>query len=206
MAEEFSLEHIWGRKLAGIDLASDVFRPFKQSDVEYLINKYPFIQVVNTTGLFEDVKLEFITAQSGWKIFYYGDALATSPGEFLFGGGDYTELLRQVLLTEEETSKGGESSGGMVNPGKGTIFNQIFDTASDIVSLIMKYGWGGIEIVDGTAFMKAALWAVAKASDVYIEGYTPTEEDEKRLKRLEKRIKVVRDIAKSREFAISASP
>jgi hypothetical protein len=180
------LKNVWEQHIAGLDLKeANIFRPIIHEDVEYLCNKYPFLQMVNIEAKFEgEITPKFITSQSGWTIHDYGDAMSASPGEFLFGGGNYKAFLKEILKGEIKEEEGGEG-GAMVNPGKGTIVKQMFDTATEMVKIAIKK-WPGIEIIDGTNLMKWAAWLAAKEKNYALEGFDPDEEDIKKYERVTK--------------------
>lgn len=189
MANE-SLKNVWERRIAGLDLKeADIFRPITHRDIDYLCNKYPFLQMINAEAKFEgEIIPKFITSQSGWTIHDYGDAMSASPGEFLFGGGDYKAFLEAILkgeIKEEEGGEEGGEGGAMVNPGKGTIIKQMFDTSIEMVKIAIEK-WTGIEIIDGTYLMKWAAWLAAKEKDYTLEGFDPEEEDIKKYERVTK--------------------
>jgi len=186
MAKE-SLKSVWERRIAGLDLKeANIFRPITHGDVEYLCNKYPFLQMVNIEAKFEgEITPKFITSQSGWTIHDYGDAMSASPGEFLFGGGDYKAFLDEILKEEIKEGEQGGEGGAMVNPGKGTIVKQMFDTATEMVKIAIKK-WPGIEIIDGTYLMKWVAWLAAKEKNYPLEGFDPDEEDIKKYERVTK--------------------
>jgi len=182
-----SLKNVWEQRVAGLDLKeATIFRPVTHKDVDYLCNKYPFLQMVNIEAKFEgEITPKFITSQSGWTIHDYGNAMSASPGEFLFGGGNYKAFLEEILKGEIKEEEGGKGGVGGVNPGKGTIVKQMFDTAVEMVKLAIKK-WPGIEIIDGTNLMKWAAWLAAKEKDYTLEGFDPEEEDIKKYERVTK--------------------
>lgn len=182
-----SLKNDWKQHIAGLDLKeANIFRPITHKDIDYLCNKYPFLQMINSEAKFEgEIIPKFITSQSGWIIHDYGDAMSASPGEFLFGGGDYKTFLEAILKGKiEEGGEEGEG-GAIVNPGKGTIIKQMFDTATEMVKIAIKR-WPGIEIIDGTNLMKWAAWLAAKEKNYSLEGFDPEEEDIKKYERVTK--------------------
>ena len=130
-------------------LGVPAFDPHKvtNDDLLYLAKRWQFLQVVESAGSKQPLDTpEMIEAQSGWTIHHYGDAMATSPGRLIFGGGYFR------ISTGDDDDEGG----GIVNPGKGTIFKQGFDTAAEMVRLAQEWGWGGMLIVDGHQDMMRA--------------------------------------------------
>ena len=106
----------------------------------------------------------------------YGDAICCSPGHFIIGGG----YFRISLEDEEDEDEEGGEGGGVVNPGKGTIYKQAFDTAFEMVKLANVHGWEGITIVDGHPLMLRAAWIASTALEgLVIAGFHPTDYDQK---------------------------
>lgn len=147
-------------------------RPITHEDIAYLLAHCPFLQIVNVNAGESDSlpKPRLIRARSGWIIHYYGDAMSSSPGEWLLGGGDF-----RMLLGDQAQNT------AIINPGKGTIHKQAFDTAQEMIELVKQYGWPGIRIVDGHPSMRWAAWMKATDEEMSLTGYAPTpEEEEKR--------------------------
>lgn len=164
----------------------------KPQDILYLLRRYPFLQVVDTKVNVEapDDEPAFITSSSGWTIYDYGNALSASPGLYLFAGGDYT------IPVDGDSSSGGD----IINPGKGTIVKQAFDTALDMVKIADDRLWEGLLIVDGDPLMQWAAWAEAYDRGFVIEGFNPGEADfQKRelIRRSEEQIQELRDKLRS---------
>jgi len=154
-------------------------RGVSASDVLYLLDQCPFLQIMNTApNLATDLKpLKLIQARSGWKIHDYGNAMSSSPGELLFGGAP--------LRKPGETDEGGE--GGRVG-GVGTIVNQAVITAFQMIELAKEHGWTGVLLVDAHPLMAWAAWVQAEDSELSMEGFTPT----------------AKDLSKRRRFKLSA--
>lgn len=147
-------------------------RHISAADVLYLLDHCPFLRITNTAALppGETVSLQLVEAKSGWHIHHEGNAMSSSPGEFLFFGGDFR------IRTPEDKDQGGEGS-GTVNPGKGTVVNQAVMTAFDMVTLAHKLGWEGVRVIDGHPLMVWAAWMQALDLGVALEGYAPTAQD-----------------------------
>lgn len=162
-------------------------RPFTHQDIVYLLNKYPFIQIANTLSTFENaMALKILRADSGWNIMDYGDALCSSAGEYMFGGANYESFIQKILDGRRTDVDSGDD--GSVNPGKGTIIKQTYDTTNELIDLAICKGWSGIELIDGTPLMAQFLWLICEEKGVALEGYTPDEQDEANAKR-KKRVK-----------------
>lgn len=173
---------------------SAISRPVSHAEVVYLQNKFAFVQIINSSATFqsEKVMLHFIASRSGWKIFDYGDAICSSPGQFMYGGEDHISFLKQFLLSsavppekpeDKDTSSGGSGEGGAVISGSGTIVMQTVTTVEDIIDLVLKKNWQGITLINGTPLMKWAMWVLAAEKEIALKGFQPTREDEDRAKR-----------------------
>lgn len=152
----------WLKTLQRLGIQEPSITSIRPSDIAYLAERWQFLQVVELSDEKEPLeKPELITAKSGWTIINYGDAMATSPGKWIFRGGYW-----QLSLNEED-----EGDGGIVNPGKGTIYKQAFDSAAELIQLAQKFEWAGVKIVDGHPKMQEAAWVEACRIGVRMEGY-----------------------------------
>lgn len=167
---EVFLNEIWSKREEGLPaLDIDWNKPVRHQDLLYLLNKYPFLQIVNTEpDLSTSSKVNLVTTPNGWVIHDYGDAMSSSPGRSLFGPGSPE--------VEEEGGEGGE--------GGGTIVKQLFDTAQAMVLLAIEKKWAGVQIVDGTALMKWAAWMAAEDNQFPVQGYQPSEQDRQKRNRV----------------------
>lgn len=164
----------WKETLQRLGIGEIDLLRFTTQDVLYLAKRMQFLQVVESTGTKEAFdEPQLLTADSGWTIHHYGDAMCTSPGRFLYGGGYFR-------FTDEDDDEGG----GVVNPGKGTIIKQSFDSACHMIRLAKEFGWGGVLIVDGHPDMQRAAWVEAVRIGMRLEGYEPNVEAEKRRRRI----------------------
>jgi hypothetical protein len=152
-----------------LHLDFDWVRHIAPEEVQYLLDHCPFLQLIDPSSEFSE-PLQQIEAVSGWVIHDYGNAMSSSPGRFLMGGGNF-----RILLEGEEDEEGG---GGPINPGKGSIYKQAIDTAQQMIELAIREGWEGIQIVDGHPLMKRAAWIAACHFGYNIRGYMPTDRDE----------------------------
>lgn len=175
------LEDIWGKRDAGMRVPVDWSDAIKHDDVEFLLNRYPFLQMVSTDPSFaEEIKPVFITADSGWVMHDYGDAMSSSPGDKLYG--NYSDAA------SKEGAEGGEGGAGSsgIFAGKGTIINQAVMTAQEMIALAVKKGWPGVEIVAGTPLMQWAAWMAAEDYQLKLEGFTPSKSDKAKRARVRK--------------------
>ncbi|WP_423063397.1 hypothetical protein [Candidiatus Paracoxiella cheracis] len=149
----------------------DFLRPLTPDDVLYVLSRCPFLQMVSLGDSEPLPDVELITAKSNWIIHHYGDAMSSSPGKYLFQGGDF-----RLKLKDNDDDDGGDGDGGIVNPGKGTIWKQAFDTAQEMMALAQKLGWTRVKIVDGHPIMQWAAWMYAQDEKMHLEGYEPDQE------------------------------
>lgn len=172
---ESFLQEMWQKRAEGLPgYDFDWTQTVTDEDVLYLLQRYPYLQLLNTQADFSNIlPPTFINADSGWIIHDYGDAMSTSPGEKLFGPGN-------PELKDEE----GEG-------GHGTVINQAFDTAQQMVLLAYEKGWSGIQMVSGTHLMRWSAWIAAADLEMNVIGFEPTTEDEIKRKRLKRELDTV---------------
>jgi hypothetical protein len=170
------LENIWGKRASGIPVSRiDWNRPVRPEDVQYLLTRYPFLQIINSDAKFEGaMKVTFVPTKSGWVIHDYGDAMSASPGELLFGS-----YGKDLSVLEEEGGEGGEG-------GSGTIVNQAYITAQEMVALAIQKGWAGVEVIAGTTLMQWAAWMAAQDRNFSLIGYEPNKEAQDKRARVKK--------------------
>jgi len=181
------LENIWGKRERGLDtLAVDWKRPISREDIQYLLDRYPYLQMINTEATFSyPITIRFVRSDSGWVMHDYGDAICASPGDAMYGKGPL-KLPRVVEAGEED--EGGEGGGeGEFEPGQGTIVKQAVDTARDMIDIAVEHGWAGVQIVYGHELMKWAAWSAAEEHGLALQGYTPDDEARAKHERLRKR-------------------
>ena len=160
----------WQKTLQRLGLGDVDIRDVRASDIVWLAKHWQFLQVVESSGNQASLaEPEQIIAASGWTILNYGNAMSTSPGKFIFGFGS---------RDEDDDGSGG------VNPGKGTIIKQAFDSACEIIQLAKKAGWAGVQIIDGHPNMQEAAWVEACRIGVKLDGYTPDVDAEKKRRRI----------------------
>lgn len=157
-------------------------RDVTPAEIQYFLDRWPFLQIlsINSVDSLEDVEL--VTAKkSNWTILNYGDAMASSPGEFLFGGGDFT--IKALNPDDDDDDRGGD---GLPNPDKGTVFRQAYATAEEMVSLAKTLGWEGIHVVDGNPLMKWAVWMHSLDGELHLTGFEPSRCDQERRERVKR--------------------
>lgn len=183
------LKDIWSKRARGIELPEvDWGRPATREDVQFLLDHYPYLRLINTEAMMiSQSDAKFIQVSSGWTVHDYGDALAASPGELLFGGGPWLPMPG-----EESDEEGGEGDKGL-KPGKGTIVNQAFLTASEMIDIAIEKGWAGAEIIDGHRLMQWAAWVEAKERGFALDGFEPSEKEQEKRERVRKKVSEVSD-------------
>ncbi len=149
-------------------------RRISASDVVYLLDQCPFLQIMNTGFTTEELPpLQLVTAKSGWKIHNYGNAISSSPGLWLFGNP-------KTSPTVIDGREGSGSSG----TGTGTLVNQAVTTAMEMVRIAIEQGWEGIQLVDGHPLMAWAAWMQSLDAGLDLEGYAPTAKDMAKRRRI----------------------
>lgn len=165
------IEQLAAEAAEKLNLDIDYLRDISPEEIKYLLDMCPFIQMVNMPV---DPKLSadfhMIKSVSGWDIHSYGDAMSSSPGRFILGGGYYT------WSADDEEQGGG--AGNIVNPGKGTIVNQAFMTAAEMVDIAVSKQWTMIQLIDGHPLMMRSAWIRAGQLGIEIDGFTPDPYDE----------------------------
>lgn len=170
----------WQKTLARLGLSEPNITKVRSSDILYFAKRWQFLQVVEGGGHIKPLeKPALIEGKSGWTIINFGDAMTTSPGKFLFRGGYFC-----IYFDDDDDDEGGGEGGGIVNPKKGTIFKQAFDSAAEIIQLAKELGWNGVQIVDGHPDMQRAAWVEACRIGVRLDGYQPNVDAEKQRRRI----------------------
>jgi hypothetical protein len=184
------LQGVWQRRDKGMLVPpSALNRPVSHAEVQYLVNRYPFLQLINTEPQLTQVtNPKFITATSGWVIHDYGIALSSSAGKYLVD--TYPSLYTSQPGEEEGGEEGGGSATGL-EPGKGTVVNQAVVTATQMVAIAIEKGWPGVEIADGTYLMKLAAWLAAQDREYTLTGFEPTAKDQAKRQRIRRLAKPV---------------
>ena len=190
-AEEAFLQNIWGKRASGIDITNiDWSRPISHQDVQFLLNHYPFLQILSLNPKFDpNHQIQLIRSESGWTIQDYGCAHSSSPGEFLFGGGYWIHTGWNLPAKKEEDEGGdGGDANPIINSGKGTIVKQAFDTATEMVEIAVQKGWPGIELINGNELMKWAAWMRAEDYELKVKGFSPSEQHRQKRERVKREL------------------
>lgn len=178
--QQASKEAEWQKTLHRLGLDAADIANVRTTDILYLADNWQFLQVVEISGTRETLPTpECIIAKSGWTIINYGDAMATSPGKWIFRGGYF-----QWTENMDEADDDGSGGRGIVNPKHGTIHKQAFDSAAEIIQLAQQFGWQGVQIVDGHPNMQRAAWVEACRIGVRLDGYIPDMQAEKQRRRI----------------------
>jgi hypothetical protein len=189
-------KQIWHKRLGEDFLDSvDPFRDITHDNVLYLLDKYPYLQIINSDADFEaeEVTLKFLKAKSGWTIFDYGDAICASAGENSHWRANPEEFLRTLLAKyrqqlkaqkgeEAEDDEGADAP--IITTGTGTLRKQMVDTAEEMILLALKKHWPSVSIIDGTHLMQWAAWMAAKEHKLTLKGFSPGREDEEKRERV----------------------
>ncbi len=169
--EDFAIqkkEMEWKKTLQRLGLGEVDLTQVSNKDVLYFAERWQFLQVVESSGTKESLENpEIIEAKSGWNVIYYGNAMATSPGKWIFRGG----YFQWTTNRDDDDDDGSGGNKGIMNPGKGTFYKQAFDSACAIIQIAQEKGWGGVQIVDGHPNMQRAAWIEACRIGVRLDGY-----------------------------------
>lgn len=158
----------------------NVTRPVSAQEITYLINRYPYLRVFDAQAdfskIFELPYPNFVRADTGWIMQDYGFYICSSLGDLLYGNYAW------ALGADEE---GGEGAADL-NPGKGTLVKQAFDTAAEMVALGKSHGWEAIHILEGNELMEWAAWLISEELGLKVEGYEPARQDKEKRDRLKR--------------------
>lgn len=154
-------------------------RPPTTEELLYFYDHWPFLRITDADEEAERTSVSIVEAKTHWKIHNHGDMLASSVGEWMFGGGDFRVMPSLPLGAEDEDDEGGEGD-PVVNPRQGTIINQAVNTAREMVELAHKAGWKNIKILLGHRFMAWAAWIKASELGMQVYGYQPQDSDHNR--------------------------
>lgn len=155
-------------------------RELTDAEIQYMFERFTHIQVAtpNNPKLPTYSPPKITHSQSGWAIINYGNAISSSPGEYLF---NYAGLPQYHAMKK---AKGEDDDGGDDGTGIGTIHKQRFDTAEDIVKEALKNGWESIHVVDGDPNFIWALWVHAEKNGLSVTGYDFNESEQQRKERV----------------------
>ena len=170
----------------------------KPEQLEALFKLYPYLQIVN--GKVDNSKMtavEYKTAETGWRICDYGEAMSSSTPLFMTGENYPTPGL-ELDEDEEDEDEGGitgegsseeeeaveEFFGPLAKEGSGTLVAQAFNTAQQMIAMASQRGWQGVIIADGNEFMKRSAWIGCEVNGMAYGGFTPNDDDWKRYDRI----------------------
>lgn len=165
-----------------LDLDSVMSRDATEADLIYLLDRCPFLILANHDLCEELNPHTIVKGAAGWPVHDCGDTLATSPGPFMFWGGDFR--WRSPLDLQNNDDDGEDRRGrGSINPGLGTIFHQMLLSAMGLIAMSQdeKHRWSKVVFIDGHPRMAGLAWLAAKHLGVTFKGYEPTERDYRRL-------------------------
>lgn len=171
--EDFA-KMVWGKRAEGLPVAGfDLSRAVSAQEIENLLQKYAFVQILRPGAPAEFVNIRFMRSRSGWIILNYKDAMAASPGEQLFQEGNY------IFSEQKELER--------VCSGVGTRIKQIVDTAADMVRIAKEEeNWPEIHIVNGHPQMMWGIWKAAQDMNIPVSGYVPSTAEEAKYLRIQR--------------------
>lgn len=155
-------------------------RPVTPFEVQYFLDRWPFLQVISTNELPILEEAQVLTAPNSWVVLSYGDAMASSPGQFLFGAAS-----PQV---DAQAESAGDGDMTRVPALAGTVWRQAYETCLFMAKMARELGWEGVYIVDGHPMMKWAIWMAALDHGLTIDGFSPSEQDKERRERVKRSI------------------
>ena len=166
---DYFFKNLWDKRSQGLNLPDlDIFHTITSENIEYLLNLYPYIQIISTTAVFaEPVDVKFITIENGWTVQDYEEAMCVSIGKNLYMGGEYHSLYDNK--SEEK---------------HGTVTWQAINAAIKMAEMAQEKGWPGINIIDGTPIMCFTIWQAATSLGMTVEGFTPSKEDNDKAQRI----------------------
>lgn len=180
MADDDSLDDfaklVWSKRSEGLPVVGfDLTREITPKELDYMQQKFAFVQILNPHATGEYSNIRFIKADSGWVIFDYSNAMSASPGEMLF--------------TDEAYRATEEGDFERICTGKGSRIKQIIDTASEMVMIAQQNNWSTVHIVDGHELMKWAIWKAAQdlqqqGLQLEVTGYEPPDKRKKKYQRI----------------------
>jgi hypothetical protein len=153
-------------------------RKLSNTELEYMFDRFTHIQIAtpNKPSLPSHNPPKIVTSRSGWAILNYGNAIASSPGKYLFnyaGLPQYNDMVKSGMIKKKDD----EDEGGT---DIGTLGKQRFITAEDIISEALENGWESIHIVDGDPNFIWAIWALAEENGLGVTGYDFSKSDMER--------------------------
>jgi hypothetical protein len=159
-------------------------RKLTDAELEYMFDRFTHIQIVTPSNpklpTYNPPKI--INSRSGWAILNYGNAIASSPGDFLFnyaGQPQYEAMKKKTMASPSKESDDDEGGTDI-----GTLSKQRFITAEDIVAEALKNGWDSIHIVDGDPKFIWAIWVHAQEKNIAVTGYKFNKNDQERRERV----------------------
>ncbi len=105
---------------------------------------------------------KIIVAKNGWKIYDYGDFMATGCHE----------LVAYLWVLEDSEEGGGEGGGDY-----GTIVKQAAEVVQQMLSLAKQKGWPASEIISGHYPLQRLYWIFADLSGHKVDNFKPGLED-----------------------------
>ncbi|MBN2689285.1 MAG: hypothetical protein JXR42_01595 [Gammaproteobacteria bacterium] len=187
--QDIKIDTLWMQQLtaAGINLKDvDPFREITEQELEYLRNMYPYVRLISpNAGYISEQNLIKKKAATGWQIFDYDNLIAISPGDKLFHSGNQKFIAKILAGKDPDGDDGDEGDGDdAFLPEAGTILQQALDTIEEIIRMALGRGWPYLKILDGSKIMKRMTWIKGEQHGWLIEGYSPSEEENKLLDRL----------------------
>lgn len=154
---------IWESRKSNVP--GDIYVPkqsVKQEHLRYIHDhQFPFLQIINSNINCEKLLDPEVIPFKDRYIIDHGEAISCSRGSHLF----------EQTFDETETGKDRKTPCG-------TVANQTIALAEELVRMATERGWAGIRFVDGTPFMKKALWLATQKKSIPIEPFNLSEDEQ----------------------------
>jgi len=172
------IKDLWENRAVGI--VTEPLDTLNQLALIYLRERYPYLQMISMQAKFDEaVTPQFKKSSVGWVIHDYGQAMSSSPGNYLYGPKDFVQA-------KEKNGGTNGGDGGNDGTGVGTLVRQTVETARSMIELAIEKGWPGVEIIAGTESMQWAAWIAAQDKNYPLVGFAPTQEEQKKYERIRK--------------------
>ena len=153
--------------------------PYIQVEDDPKAEKSPYLKDEKKDNAKFDSNLspDLLTLANHWSIQYW-------PSEDDFSAAMSLSASLHSIVNVNTTATLEELKAKMRTPFRraisGSIINQAFSSAAELVMLAIHHRWNCIKITEGTEFVKWAVWAVASENKINVINYEPTEKQKKK--------------------------
>lgn len=172
----------------------------KPRQIAEMLALYPYLQIVNGRMDYDALKpVERVSAESGWSISDFGEALTTSCPLFQSKSHDVLFMDEDDMDEDEQGGTGGGEGeqgsedeeeeyetyqGPIVKEGVGTVKAQAHNTALEMIAMAAERGWEGVVMVGGDDLMKRSAWIGCELHSLSYGGYTADDSSWKQFDRI----------------------